>query len=265
MTDATAPGRILVVDDEVNIRGGLQTVLVKDGHTVRDAATAEAALSLLASFDCEVAIVDIRMPGMSGTELLAIIRGRWPHIAVILLTGHGTLETAMSAVREGAHDYLLKPAPADAIRETVIRALAASRRQREEAHLIKSLHHSLQRLEALPAVPPGADETAVDRQPIVVGEIEIDRRAHQVRLGGEPLDVTPTEYNLLVALASRPGEVIDYVTLVQLSLEYKAEPWEARELIKRHVFTLRQKIEPDPSNPHYLLNVRGVGYRLVSS
>ena len=65
-----------------------------------------------------------------------------------------------------------------------------------------------------------------------------------------------------MTLAARPGQVVDYVTLVQLALAYDAEPWEAKELIKRHVFSLRQKIEADPSSPQYILNVRGVGYRL---
>jgi DNA-binding response OmpR family regulator len=70
---------------------------------------------------------------------------------------------------------------------------------------------------------------------------------------------------LLLTLAERAGEVVDYITLVQLSLDYQAEPWEAKELIKRHVFSLRQKIEPEPSAPRYILNVRGIGYRIATT
>jgi len=84
-----------------------------------------------------------------------------------------------------------------------------------------------------------------------------------VRREDELIPLTPSEFQLLVTLASRPGEVIDYVTLVRLALDYEAESWEAKELIKRHVFALRRKIERDPSSPKYILNVRGVGYRLV--
>lgn len=128
------PGKILVVvDDETNIRRGLKATLVKDGHEVQEAGSAEEALSILETFPCEVAIVDIRMPGMSGVDLLGQIRARWPLVSVILLTGHGTLETAITAVREDAHDYLLKPTQPAAIRETVTSALAASRRRREES------------------------------------------------------------------------------------------------------------------------------------
>jgi DNA-binding NtrC family response regulator len=136
-------GRVLVVDDEVNIRNGLRAVLAKAGHMVRDAGSGEEALTLLNNiddaFDCEVAIVDIRMPGMSGVELLHAIRERWPAVSVILLTGHGTLDTAMTAVKEGAQDYLLKPAQPKAILEATANALVASRRQREQALLFESI------------------------------------------------------------------------------------------------------------------------------
>ena len=87
----------------------------------------------------------------------------------------------------------------------------------------------------------------------------------QVRRGDKIISLSPTEFQLLATLAGRAGEVIDYMTLVQMSLDYEAEPWEAKELIKRHIFTLRKKLEPEPSSPRYILNVRGVGYRLASS
>ena len=86
--DLSAPGRILIVDDEENIRRGLRAILVKDGHEVNDVGSAEGALRLLDTFSWEVAIVDIRMPGMSGVELLHEIRNRWPYVAIIMLTGH---------------------------------------------------------------------------------------------------------------------------------------------------------------------------------
>jgi len=259
------PGKILIVDDETNIRRGLKATLVKDGHEVQEAGSAEEALSILEIFPCEAAIVDIRMPGMSGVDLLGQIRARWPLVSVILLTGHGTLETAMTAVREGAHDYLLKPTQPAAIRETVASALAAFRRHREESQLFQSLKTGLQRLEELPAEPqPSSVASPSQQRELTAGDLVIDTQAYLVRRGDHPISLTPTEFQLLVTLARRPGEVIDYVTLVQLSLEYEAEPWEAKELIKRHVFSLRQKIEPEPSNPRYILNVRGIGYRLTS-
>lgn len=257
------PGKVLIVDDETNIRKGLRAILQKDGHEVRDVRTAEEALQALETFPMEAAIVDIRMPGMSGTELLAAIRQRWPHVAVVLLTGHGTLESAMTAVKEGAHDYLLKPAQPEDIRQVLTAALAASRRLRQQDRLLETLRDGLQRLDVLPGEAPAPAEGRPERNRLLIGELEIDLQAHVVRKNGQEIDLTPSEYNLLVTLAHRAGEVIDYVSLVKLALEYEAELWEAKELIKRHVFTLRQKIEPDPTEPRYVRNVRGVGYRLA--
>jgi DNA-binding response OmpR family regulator len=259
------PGKILIVDDEINIRTGLKAILTRDGHQVMDVGSAEEALPILETFPCEAAIVDIRMPGMSGVDLLHEIKARWPAVAVLLLTGHGTLETAMQAIKEGAHDYLLKPAQPDAIRQAVASALTASRVRREETFLFQSLRTSLDRLEQLPAGPNQAAPAPGSHPPrtITAGDLHIDLAAYEVRRGDQSISLTPSEFQLLVSLASRPGEAIDYVTLVQLALEYKAEPWEAKELIKRHVFALRQKIEPEPSSPRYILNVRGVGYRLA--
>ena len=261
--DLTGPGRILIVDDEENIRTGLRAILLKDGHEVNDVGSAEGALRLLETFSCEVAIVDIRMPGMSGVELLHEIRSLWPFVAVIMLTGHATLESAMKALKEGAQDYLLKPAPPDAIRKSVADALVAARRQREQAQLMSSLRTSMERLGQIPASPtPTGSEPA--NPEIIIGDLIIDPQAHQVWRDNQPISLTPSEFQLLLTLSERSGRVIDYVALVQLSLDYVAEPWEAKELIKRHIFSLRQKIEPEPSTPIYILNVRGVGYRVAA-
>ncbi|MBK7919345.1 MAG: response regulator transcription factor [Chloroflexi bacterium] len=259
------PGKILLVDDETNIREGLKAVLHKDGHEVQDVPTGAEALALLATFAAEVAVLDIRMPGMTGTELLATLKMRWPSLAVIMLTGHGTLETAITAVKEGAFDYLLKPARPDALREVVGRALVESRRQREQSALLATLQIGLQRLQQLPATPPFSQPGPPTPSPILrIGPLVINRAAYEVRCQGQPLALTPAEYQVLLALAERDGAVIDYVTLVKMALDYEAEPWEAKELIKRHIYTLRQKVETQPEEPQFILNVRGVGYRLAN-
>jgi DNA-binding response OmpR family regulator len=262
------PGKILIVDDEANIRRGLRAVLVKDGHHVQEASSAEEALPILETFPCEAAIVDIRMPGMTGDQLLPEIRSRWPTISVILLTGHGTLETAMVAIKAGAFDYLLKPTQPDAIRQTVDAALAAARQASEEARLFAAIRGSMERLDQLPSSsqpsPSTQDAKPDEERYLTAGDLVIDLRAYDVRRNNEPIALTPSEFQLLIALASQAGQVIDYVTLVRLSLDYDAEPWEAKELIKRHIFSLRKKIEPEPSSPRYILNVRGIGYRLAS-
>ncbi|GIK57422.1 MAG: response regulator transcription factor [Chloroflexi bacterium] len=259
------PGRVLLVDDEANIREGLKAILQKDGHEVRDVGTAVAALDMLSTFAAEVAVLDIRMPGMLGTELLAAVKRQRPYLAVIMLTGHGTLETAMTAVKEGAFDYLLKPARPDDLRQVVWRALATARRQREQAALLESLQTGLQRLQQLPATSSADQPTAARESGLLkMGDLVINQATHEVHYRGELLSLTPTEYSLLLALAEQGGAVMDYVTLTKVVLAYEAEPWEAKELIKRHIYTLRQKMEPQPDQPQFILNVRGVGYRLAA-
>jgi DNA-binding response OmpR family regulator len=258
------PGKILLVDDEANIRQGLKAILQKDGHEVHDVATAKAALALLPTFAAEVAVLDIRLPGMQGTELLAEIKAQWPHIAVILLTGHGRLESAVTAVKEGAFDYLMKPAKPNDIRDVVSRALSEARRQREQTALLDSLQVGLQRLQELPASPTANRPTAKALPTLLrIGDLVINRAAYEVRRQDEALALTPAEYQVLLTLAEQAGAVVDYATLVKIALDYEAESWEAKELIKRHIYTLRQKVEWQPERPQMILNVRGVGYRLV--
>jgi DNA-binding response OmpR family regulator len=202
------------------------------------------------------------MPGISGIELLHEIRSKWPHIAVIMLTGHGTLDSAMKAIKEDAFDYLLKPAQTGDIISAVDRALLAARRQRDQDQLVAVLKDGLERLGELPPSP--APKAKIEAKEIFIGQLKIDPQSHQVWRDKNVIPLTPSEYKLLLVLAERSGQVIDYITLVQLALEYDAEPWEAKELIKRHIFSLRQKIEPEPAEPIYILNVRGVGYRMAA-
>lgn len=257
------PGKILLVDDEANIREGLKAILQQDGHEVQDVGSGDAALALLPTFAAEVAVLDIRMAGMTGTELLTAVKSQWPHVAVIMLTGHGTLETAITAVKEGAFDYLLKPAKPDTIRDAISRALTDSRRQREQASLLDTLQVGLQRLQQLPASSPLSQSPEPPSPLLQIGDLEINRAAYEVHCQGKVLSLTPTEYQVLLTLAEQNGAVVDYVTLVKVALEYEAEPWEAKELIKRHIYTLRQKVETRPKAPQMIRNVRGVGYRLV--
>lgn len=258
---ALAPGHILLVDDEINICSGLQRVLAHDGHEIRTTGSAEAALTILATYACEAAIVDICLPGISGAEFLTVAQQRWPHLAVLLLTGNGTLETAMAAVRAGACDYLLKPAQPAVIRQAVWKALATARERAQRAELLTSLRTVLHHLDGL---QPAAPFTVAPNTPppLTIGDLQLDRQTHEVRRGATVIALTPSEFSILATLADHLGQAVAYVTLAQASLGYAADPWEAKELVKRHILTLRQKLEPQPDRPQYIVNIRGIGYRL---
>ena len=103
------PAHILVVDDEINIRGALVTMLEKKGHQVRGVATAEEGLAQLEAASAELVITDLRMPGIGGMEFLRRLKGTWPDTEVVVMTAYGSIDTAVEAMRCGAYDYLTKP------------------------------------------------------------------------------------------------------------------------------------------------------------
>ncbi|MBN1889385.1 MAG: response regulator transcription factor [Thermoflexales bacterium] len=228
----------LVVDDEENVRFFLDKALGKDGHTVVTAASGEQALDHLRDTCFDLAVLDLKLGGkVDGLRVLEAIRWRWPETLVIILTGHGSLESALAAIQEGVDGYLLKPAEPEDVRRAVREA--AARRQRQAGEGEKGGPHLQQ------------------------GALSIDRERHVASLDGAPLDLTPSEFRLLAYLVQHSPRVISPSELVQVVQEYPGnDEREAREIIKWYVHRLRRKLEPDPAQPRYILNVRGVGYRI---
>lgn len=106
MTNTT---RILIVDDEVNIRNALVTLLEKKGYQAQGVGTAEEALEQLEASNIDLVITDLRMPGVGGMEFLRRLKTKWPSTEVVVITAYGSIETAVEAMRCGAYDYLTKP------------------------------------------------------------------------------------------------------------------------------------------------------------
>jgi DNA-binding response OmpR family regulator len=262
--------RILVVDDEAAERITLGEVLRLEGYHVTLAASGEQALAIVRQepmFD--LAILDLRLPGMDGLQVLDGIRRISSETIVILITGYGTLETAVQALRKGAYDFLLKPSPVEEVLVAVRRALSELKAGRHRRLLIGQLQNTLQALvattdglmgvEALSELEKEEDGTTV------VGDIQIDKAKHMVTYRGQPVELTPTEFRLLECLVGRVGEVCTPQELVRCAQGYDTDAWGARSIVRVHIRRLRRKLEPDPENPRYILNVRGVGYLFVSS
>jgi len=127
--------RILIVDDDPNIVRTLEILLVSDGHEVRTASSGEAALALLEREVVDIALLDLQLPGMDGAELLKCIRDRYPGMAAVIITAHGTIATAVETMKEGAFDYLTKPFSPDQVRHRIAQIEHVHRLQREVAGL----------------------------------------------------------------------------------------------------------------------------------
>lgn len=267
MSGKTTP-RILVVDDEATTRISLAELLRLEGYHVQMAASGEEALALMdqeAPFD--LMVVDIKMPGIDGLQLTEAVQQRSPGTVIILLTAFGSLETAIQALRRGAHDYLLKPCPVSQILESVQKGLTKSYQERHRRELLSRLEQTLSELQAIerPAIEVAPAPVSSEKQVLQVQDVRLDRERHQAWVGDRPVDLTPTEFKILAYLMEHADQVCTPQRLIRATQGYEADPWGTRAIVRVHIRRLRRKLEPDPSRPRYLINVRGVGYMFPSA
>ncbi len=260
MTDRSPA--ILIADDEESIRFVLQRVLQREGYMVDTAVNGRDALDKLQQRSYDLLLLDLQMEPVGGMELFQTIRELDKNIVVIILTAHGSLDSAIEALRLGAFDYLLKPAPPELIRSRVSEALAEQRKQRQRHQLqqqIEILRQTLAELDAednnSATSPPPVDDRFLQS-----GGLLIDQHRQTAALRGRVLNLTTTEFNLLTCLVRCAPEPVSPQELLQCAAGYEAPLSEARELVKWHIHQLRRKIEENPSRPQHIKTVRYKGY-----
>jgi DNA-binding response OmpR family regulator len=263
-------GHILIVDDEASLRQTLARILQRADYEVTTTASGGEALKLLSEQSFDLVYLDIRMPDVSGLEVLKTIHTRYPELPVILFTAQPDLNSAVEALRSGAIDYLLKPLKPQTIIERTQSILANKQRERRKRELqrqIETLQTELNALEkedlaeANPVVqqPQISDDRFLRR-----GMLTLDMLTRRVTMNDRVVNLPPTSFDYLLVLARHTPNVVDYQTLVSEAQGYETDPHEAQELTKWHIHHIRQVIEPDARNPIYVINVRGTGYRLVA-
>ncbi len=264
---------VLVVDDEGAIRYSISKTLQRVGYQVHAAASGEEALEMMKQHDYDVVLTDIRMPGLTGVELLARIKEQAPDAVVILLTGYASLETAIESLRLGAHDYLVKPSSSQDIRTSVAEGVERARNLRHRRRLLSTIRQNIEELTgrevefertnaSRPALPPSATPVVTPVTTMTIGPLTIYPGRYQISVGDQPIDLTPTEFDLLLYLAAHRGRVVPCAELVREVRGYSLEEHEAREVIRPHVSNLRRKLKSAGQNPNIIVNVRGIGYRL---
>ena len=267
-------GRVLVVDDEQHVRMTLKEVLSREGYEVFIASSGQEALHVMGDMAIDLVMVDLKMEGMDGLTLMGEIKHRWPATVFIILTGYATLESALKALKYGAHDYLLKPSGPGDIKRSVREGLEKRWREARRKDLLAQIEAGVRELTAegfsieIVKEPEAPRDTAPGwpESPLLleVGSLVIDLQRHVATLNGRPLKLTPVEFRTLTHLAREVGRVVTCSTLVREVQGYDCYEQEARTIMKTHIRHLRQKLESDPSNPEYILNVRGVGYMLAA-
>ena len=221
--------RVLVVDDEAQFRRALVTNLRGAGYDVESAATAEEALASAGLRAPEIVVLDLVLPDRRGTDVCRELRG-WSTAPIILVSAVGDEAEKIAALDAGADDYVTKPFAMD---ELLARMRAALRRAGPQAEPL-----------------------------IEIGEIIVDLEKRAVHVHGEPVHLTPHEFDLLRVLAVNEGKLMTHTAILR-------EVWGAayqRESSYLHVYVsqLRRKIEPDPARPRYILTATGIGYRMVA-
>lgn len=229
MGELVTDTRILVVDDEPQIRRALATNLRARGYTVDLAEDGEQALIHAADRHPDVIILDLGLPGMDGVDVVRGLRG-WTTIPIIVLSVRDTETDKVEALDAGADDYVTKPF---GMNELLARLRAALRRH---------------------------DPSPEEEPSIETADFAVDFIARRVRRGGEDVSLTPIEWRLVELLARNPGKLI---TQRQLLQEVWGPSYETEtNYLRVHFANIRRKLEPEPSRPRYFITEPGMGYRL---
>ncbi|TAN10280.1 MAG: two-component system response regulator KdpE [Burkholderiaceae bacterium] len=223
--------RILIVEDEANIRRFVRLTLAAEGYEVFEAASLQRGLIEAGTRRPDAVVLDLGLPDGDGIDLIRDVR-TWSAAPIIVLSARVSEADKIAALDAGADDYLVKPFGAG---ELLARVRAQLRRWREQT--------------------PGGEPL------ISFGDVTVDLTGHSIRRAGEALHLTPIEYRLLTHLASHPERVLTHKQL--LLAVWGPAHVEDTHYVRVHMANLRKKIEADPARPRHLLTEAGVGYRFV--
>ena len=224
--------RILVVEDDMQIARNLRDYLEVAGFEVTAVGDGSSALASIRGNRPDLLVLDLGLPGIDGLDVARELR-RTSTVPIVMLTARGEESDRIVGLELGADDYLVKPFSP---KELVARVRAVLRR---------------------------TSGTTAGAEVLRAGDVEVDLPKMRARVGGQPVDLTPTEFELLATLAREPGRVFTRGQLLDALHGVTLETYE--RAIDAHVKNLRKKIEPEPGRPRYVLTVHGVGYRFADA
>ncbi len=252
---------ILIVDDEPSVRFFISETLSQAGYQVTAAASGEQALALLQQYPIDLILLDLKMEGMDGLEVMAEVERLPLPPVIIILTAHASLDSAIRAMRRGGHDYLLKPCRTEELLASVEKGLIRRRTLLQQQAILHQIEVSVRqlRLGSLPEPP------AVSGRPrfLEARGLLLDREQHIVTRQGRPVHLTPSEFKLLHCLMERADQIVPIDELMRVLHGTEEDKWEVRQALSTHLWNLRRKIGNAPDGSPYLVTVRGQGYRFV--
>lgn len=219
-------GRVLVVDDDASLAEMLTIVLRQEGFDARSVTRGDQAMEQFRDYRPDVVLLDIMLPGKDGIDVCKEIRAE-SGVPIVMLTAKGDTVDVVVGLESGADDYVVKPF--------------------KPKELIARIRARVRRLDAN------------TQESLTIGDVSIDVAGHSVTRDGEPISLTPLEFDLLVCLARKPWQVFTREVLLEQVWGYRHAA--DTRLVNVHVQRLRSKVEHDPENPEIVVTVRGVGYK----
>lgn len=271
------PPYVLVVDDDGANRYSTSRTLRQAGYVVSEAPGGQEALEQIDRHEFDLVLTEIRMPGMDGIELLRRIKDRKHDAIVVLMTASASLETAVEALRLDAGDYLVKPCSSQDIRASVKQGIERARCLKHRRRLLDAIKRDVFELtredfdvdqvahetNSEGQMPPYRERLPELTSPAIpLGPLTVFPGRYQVSAGGQSVNLTPTEFDLLLYLAAQRGRIVSCHELVREVRGYVRAESEAREAIRPHVSNLRGKLKGMGVDADLVVNVRGIGYRL---
>jgi two-component system phosphate regulon response regulator OmpR len=236
-------GRVLIVDDDAQLRAMMVEYLTTHGYEVAEAGNGEAMRAELERAVPEAVLLDLNLPGEDGLSLARYLRERYD-LGIIMVTAAGEVVDRIVGLEVGADDYIAKPFD--------LRELRAR---------LKSVIRRVQ-LRTAPAAPPEAGAAAGDGQRVAIGRCRLDLATHSLHdPDGREIPLTNMEFDLLRVLAERPNQVLSRDQLLTLTRNREWEPFDRS--IDIRIARVRRKVEADPENPQAIRTVRGAGYMFV--
>jgi DNA-binding response OmpR family regulator len=254
---------VLIVDDEHSEWAAWSEALENHGYPVSHADNGIQARRLLDKREFGLALVNLKANGkLGGVDLLDWITETHPTTDVIMITSYATMNASIEALRKGAYDYLVTPLNTMEVVSRVERCMTERRESAERLAVIEQIELKLNQLkeQLLPEVETRASHNYILETPDII----VDRRKRLAVKDGEPVQLSPTEFDILDYMASNTERVISASELIRAVQGYEMDEMDARPIARVNIRRLRQKIEDDTSNPRYILTVRSKGYRFAT-
>ncbi len=270
--------KILVVDDEFALRLTISEILTNDGHEVTTAEDGKTALNIIAKQTFDLALLDLNLGGkLTGIDVLTTLKEQSLGTIAIMLTAYASMETAVEALRQGAHDYLFKPCSTVELRESIRQALLKRQQTLQQQTLLHKLEQNLREtlteirtnpVEQTPQqivesltnmIKQGPDNSGRFLQG---GGLILDFNRHVIILNGQLLKLTQTEFDLIAYLVDQAPQAITPKQLIYKALGFDCNHKEASAMVRAHVYHIRQKIKETTGRTDVIDTVRGIGYSI---